>query len=142
MEKKTYRKPFLAIEQFTPNEYISACEPETKNEVIYNETSCYYSLFWDINFNLHYDTGEYFSFDSIPSPLYIDITASTIQGYYRDGFVNQPSRPGGTMKFYRNNKYSTKTELKTVYIVRDENGNDYYFSSAPTLRTVEIKNHS
>ena len=32
--------------------------------------------------------------------------------------------------------------IVTKTMARDENGNDYFFSSAPTLRTVEIKNHS
>ena len=142
MQKKIYRKPLLGITLFTPNEYISSCEPEIKNEVIYDESTFYTSIFWDINFDVHYDTGEYFSFSEKPSPLYMDIPASRQQGYYRDGFVNQPSRPGGTMKFYRSSGYSSKTELKSVYAVRDEDGKDFYFNAAPTLQTVEKKNQS
>ena len=143
MQKKIYRKPLLGITLFTPNEYISSCDPEIKYEVIYDESTFYTSIYWDWNpINGVYDTGEYFSFSEKPSPLYMDITASSQQGYYRDGFVNQPSRPGQSMRFYRSNKYSTKTELKSVYAVRDEDGKDFYFNAAPTLQTVEKKNQS
>ena len=37
---------------------------------------------------------------------------------------------------------SRTPEFLNINTVRDENGNDYFFSSAPTLRIVEIKNHS
>lgn len=142
MQKKIYRKPLLGFTLFTPNEYISSCEPEIKNQVIYDESTFYTSIYWDINLSGDYNTGEYFSFSEKPSPLYMDITASSQQGYYGDGFVNQPARPGGGMKFYRSSGYSSKTELKSVYAVRDEDGKDFYFNAAPTLQTVEKKNQS
>lgn len=142
MQKKIYRKPLLGFTLFTPNEYISSCEPEIKNQVIYDESTFYTSIYWDINVSGDYNTGEYFSFSEKPSPLYMDSIASSQQGYYIDGFVNQPSRPGQSMNFYRSNKYSTNTKLKSVYAVRDENGKDFYFNAAPTLQTVEKKNQS
>ena len=143
MQKKIYRKPLLGFTLFTPNEYISSCEPEIKNQVIYDESTFYTSIYWDINVSGDYNTGEYFSFSEKPSPLYMDILASSQQGYYKNnGFVNQPSRPGQSMNFYRSNKYSTNTKLKSVYAVRDEDGKDFYFNAAPTLQTVEKKNQS
>ena len=100
-------------------------------------------LLFSATTNLFLKPLDYNMMNRVPSPLYMDITASSQQGYYKNyGFVNQSSRPGQSMNFYRSNKYSTSTKLKSVYAVRDEDGKDFYFNAAPTLQTVEKKNQS
>ena len=140
MGNKLYRKPFLFVETFTSNEYVSLCDVETKYQLFFEDSAFYSTIYWDKKNYGYCDPDEKYSYAAIPFPLYMDMGKSKSEGFYNEaGFVNQPPRP---LYFYRSNKYSTSTKLGIVYAAVGEDGNFYFFKSKPTVNEVEAKNHS
>ena len=131
MEKRKYKKPFMATEEFDPNFCTTPCQKDTL--LIFDESSFYKKLYHDKNGNGYCEDGELVAdYDEIPTKIFIDLKENEWpEGFYLYGkFINYASG----RSFYINTSFNESDKRKTVYAAKDKEGNYYYFSSRPTTR--------
>lgn len=144
MKGKKYEKPLMAVEFFTPNDFVTACDlceavyNESGNNYIYNGSN--HSLYLDKNDNSRYNNGEQidtpypssdtftFSFKDNKDLNYAMNSLTTGNPVFRNikGFT--------THKYYReyksnNNKYVNTSEVQSLYALKSTDNITYYFNT-------------
>lgn len=137
-----YSAPFLRIQEFTPSEYADVCSVDVK-EVEYAAGSPILKVLWDFPiFGEFDDKDKVYDYTSYPSPLYANMGETKTQSFLNDNTgdlrnicVTVGGNSAQDLYKIKSNGY---TKISVAYAVHSIDGNDYFFSSKPTLK----KSHS
>ncbi len=129
--RKTYLKPIMAFEVFTPQEYVASCE-----SIEVAKTSCNWDyLRLDINYDNHYGNGgvgdpEFGgnAFYQSPSPLIIGQNCELINmNVYR--FIGSQGQAYDSYTDYQDR--SLYRHIATQVLKRVYNGKTFYYTYKP-----------
>lgn len=144
MEKRLYGKPLMSVEQFTPSEYVSACDFKWKyqgtavegdyiNEGTYNSNSDYWDRLWVI---LAYTSWEWNGDTQIVNNWNTDEAASFLTNTDLGATVPSSSgcySGGAGDIYYANLRRRFSVQDNDVY--KYTNNNTVYYSGDPFERS-------